>query len=261
VSIEAITWALNDAPIPADRRDASSLAAVLFGLANHADPDGQNAFPAVATLVRYTRLSPRTVQYALRALEELHLIRPSDPDIIAAYLKRADRRPNGWDLAIHSSIHRVVHNRGDGVQALHPDPVDGVQVERDGVQTTTSRGATTAPEPSLNRPKNPPARDPAPDGRDGAAGPQSQARRAVRQPGRPFAARNLAGRSAAGRGEPEPSAIPPVCGQCDARPTDPISARIIWLDADRTRSRRCPQCHPHAGSNGFAGDIPERNTE
>jgi hypothetical protein len=45
MSIEAITWALNHAPIPTGRRDASSLAMVLVGLANHADPDGRNAFP------------------------------------------------------------------------------------------------------------------------------------------------------------------------------------------------------------------------
>jgi len=36
------------------------------------------------------------------------------------------------------------------------------------------------------------------------------------------------------------------CGECDARPSDPISARVVWLDADRTRSQRCPRCHPHA---------------
>jgi hypothetical protein len=36
------------------------------------------------------------------------------------------------------------------------------------------------------------------------------------------------------------------CGQCDARPSDPVSARVVWLDADKTRSQRCPRCHPHA---------------
>lgn len=42
------------------------------------------------------------------------------------------------------------------------------------------------------------------------------------------------------------SAAPPVCGQCDARPDDPVSARVVWLDADKTRSERCPRCHPAA---------------
>lgn len=186
MSIEAINWALTTAPIPRGRRDASSLAAVLIGLANHASPDGTNAFPSVATLTQYTRLSERSVQNALRALEELGLIRPGDPDIVAAYVKRADRRPRGWDLVIHS-----------GVQPLRPAPPHGVQTQHHGVHTGSIRGAEAAPEPSLNRPRN----------------------------HRP----------------------PPVCGTCDARPGDPISARIIWLDPQRTRSALCPRCNPRAG--------------
>lgn len=198
MSIEAISWALNSAPIPRDRRDASSLAVVLVGLANHADPDGRNAFPAVSTLVRYTRLSERSVQYALRSLEVLDLISPSDPDIVAAYVKRVDRRPKGWDLAIHSGVH-----------ALRPADLDGVQTQRHGVQTTTPRGAVVAPDPSLNRPGNRPSRERAPQGARTAGDP---------------------------------------CGQCDARDSDPVSARVIWLDAERTQSERCPRCHPAGGS-------------
>jgi hypothetical protein len=218
MSIEAITWALNTAPIPTGR-NASTLAAVLVGLANHADPDGRNAFPAVATLTRYTRLSERSVQYALRTLEDLGLITPSDPGIVAAYVKRADRRPHGWDLPIHSTIHktvhRVIHNDGDGVQSVHPVGAHGVQTRLHGVQTTTSRGARRAPEPSLNLPKNRPS--PGPSVHDDASAP-----------------------------------IPPVCGRCDARDTDPISARIVWLNAERTRSQRCPRCHPHPDNPGAA---------
>jgi len=168
MSIEAIAWALNTAPIPSERRDASSLAIVLVGLANHADPDGRNAFPAVSTLVGYTRLSERSVQYALRALEDLSLITPSDPDIVAAYVKRADRRPKGWDLPIHSTI----HNHVDGVQSLHLAASHGVQTQPRGVQTPTKRGAELAPEPSLNHPGNRPARERArPDTDSGAVSP------------------------------------------------------------------------------------------
>jgi hypothetical protein len=212
MSIEAITWALNTAPIPTGR-NASTLAFVLVGLANHADPGGHNAFPAVATLVRYTRLSERSVQYALRDLDDLGLITPSDPDIVAAYIKRADRRPKGWDLPIHSTIHKVVHSGEHGVQPLRPVEGHGVQTRRHGVQTTTSRGARRAPEPSLNHPQNRPL--PGPGAHDEAT-----------------------------------AAIPPVCGRCDARDTDPISARIVWLDEDRTRSQRCPRCHPHTDNPG-----------
>lgn len=198
MSIEAIKWVLNEAPIPRDRRDASSLTIVLLGLANHAGSDGCNAFPAIATLVRYSRLCERSVQNALRALEELKLIEQSDPEIVAAYVKRADRRPQGWNLLIHS-----------GAQTVHPADQHGVQTRPHGVQTATPRGAAAAPEPSLNRPKNRPSRERAQEGA-------------------------------------RPSQLPPVCGRCDARESDPVSARVVWLDADRTRSERCTRCHPAA---------------
>lgn len=41
-------------------------------------------------------------------------------------------------------------------------------------------------------------------------------------------------------------AVPPVCGQCNARAGDPVTARVVWLDNDWTRSERCPRCHPWA---------------
>jgi hypothetical protein len=42
VSVEAISWALNLAPVPADRggQPSSACKFVLVGLANHAGPDG-----------------------------------------------------------------------------------------------------------------------------------------------------------------------------------------------------------------------------
>ena len=103
VSVEAISWALNLALVPRDRGRKRNPAckAVLVGLANHAAPDGKEAFPSVKTLVRYTDLSERTVQTALDRLEAEGIIRPCDPAIVAAKIKRADRRPQGWDLAMH----------------------------------------------------------------------------------------------------------------------------------------------------------------
>jgi hypothetical protein len=100
VSVEAISWALNLAPVPAGRggQPSSACKFVLVGLANHAGPDGTGAFPSVATLVRYTGLSERTVRICLDRLEAGGIIQACDPDIIAARIKRADRRPKGWDL-------------------------------------------------------------------------------------------------------------------------------------------------------------------
>jgi hypothetical protein len=66
---------------------------VLVGLANHAGPDGTGTFPSVATLVRYTGLSERTVRTCLERLEGQGIIAPCDPNLVAARIKRADRRP------------------------------------------------------------------------------------------------------------------------------------------------------------------------
>ena len=100
MSVEAISWALNLAPVPADRggQPSSACKFVLVGLANHAGPDGTGAFPSVATLVRYTGLAERTVRSCLDRLAAEGVISPCDPDIVAARIKRADRRPQGWDL-------------------------------------------------------------------------------------------------------------------------------------------------------------------
>ena len=100
MSVEAISWALNLAPVPADRggQPSSACKFVLVGLANHAGPDGTGAFPSVATLVRYTGLSERTVRTCLDRPEAAGIVWPCDPGIVAARIKRADRRPQGWDL-------------------------------------------------------------------------------------------------------------------------------------------------------------------
>ena len=162
MSVEAISWALNLAPVPAGRGSQPSSAAkfVLVGLANHAGPDGTGAFPSVATLVRYTGLSERTVRSCLDRLEACGLIRPCDPEIVAARIKRADRRPQGWDLDLTQVREDLteaevavlerqfpglaarlaaswegsqMHGVSDGVQSPHPvtAPVDNLP---DGVQ-------------------------------------------------------------------------------------------------------------------------------
>jgi len=102
VSVEAISWALNVAPVRADRggRPSSGCKFVLVGLANQAGPDSTGAFPSVATLVRYTGLSERTVRTCLDRLEAAAIILACDPEIVAARIKRADRRPQGWDLSL-----------------------------------------------------------------------------------------------------------------------------------------------------------------
>jgi hypothetical protein len=174
VSVEAISWALNLAPVPAARggQPSSPCKFVLVGLANHAGPDGTGAFPSVATLVRYTGLSERTVRTCLDRLQAAGIITPCDPDIVAAWIKRADRRPQGWDLNLClvrddpdgvQPLHPVtgsrepVDNPADGVQPLHPAARTGCNQRTDGVHLAQPRGAATAPEPSKEPHREPSA--------------------------------------------------------------------------------------------------------
>src|SRR5260370_37807181 len=84
VSVEAISWALNLAPVPADRggQPSSACKFVLVGLANHPGPDGTGAFPSVASLVRYTGLSERPVRTGLGRLEAPGILSPCGPGIL-----------------------------------------------------------------------------------------------------------------------------------------------------------------------------------
>jgi hypothetical protein len=157
VSVEAISWALNLAPVPADRggQPSSACKFVLVGLANHAGPDGTGAFPSVATLVRHTGLSERTVRTGLDRLEAAAIIRPCHPGIVAARITRADRRPQGWNLNLrlvrddldNAAIAVLEHQfpglsirlaaaappgadgQSDGVQSPHPESGDSEAVD------------------------------------------------------------------------------------------------------------------------------------
>lgn len=200
VSIEAIHWALNSAPDFADEdpRKRPHLAIVLLGLANHADPDGRNAFPSIDTLCRYTRLSESTVRRCLQRLVELGVIQPGDPDLQEFYIRRRDRRPAVYDLVMDGPL---------APAAPVDNPASGVSYRPDGVSQQAARGVTPAGNP----------------------GPYDT--RTVLEPNK-----NRPGRAHA-------HATPP-CGQCDARPGDPVSARVVWLDEHRATP--CPRCHPRS---------------
>ena len=136
MSVEAIAWVLNHAPVESP---VSKL--VLVALANHAHPDGSAAFPSVATICRYTCLSERSVRQHLDNLEGQGIIRRCDPKIVAAYIERADRRPIGYDIVL------------SGVHAMHLGERRGAAGSSNGVQEIPSRGAGDAPKPSI-KPSN-----------------------------------------------------------------------------------------------------------
>ncbi|HEX3780063.1 MAG TPA: helix-turn-helix domain-containing protein [Pseudonocardiaceae bacterium] len=204
MSIEAIHWALNTAPIPTDRKDASALAIVLIGLANHADPTGADAFPAVERLMAYGRISRRTVQRALRSLEELGLISKGDNRYRDAKIGRPDQRPQCYNLTLSTGL-----STGSGTGRRADAPLIS-----NGASATTERGVSR-----------------------NMTGRQHDARIVLNHPG------NRPSRERAPMGA-RPAETQPVCGQCDARESDPVSARVVWLDAERTSSELCPRCHP-----------------
>ncbi|WP_411140282.1 helix-turn-helix domain-containing protein [Streptomyces sp. x-80] len=93
MSTEAVKWAMDDAPMlrtPAGKPDATARH-VLQALAEHADKAGRNAHPSVSRLQYRTGYDRRTVQRALRRLE--------DAKLISADGAVKDR--TRWKLALH----------------------------------------------------------------------------------------------------------------------------------------------------------------
>ena len=147
MSVVAITWAFTQTAVKSPTTQL-----VLIALADHAGPDGTAAFPSIERLCRFTRLSERAVREHLRQLEELGLISPCDPRIVAAHIPRADRRPNGWNLNM------------DGGHVTPPAKATGGISRPDGGHLAPKRGASRAPEPSIEPLLEPSFKEPAPNG-------------------------------------------------------------------------------------------------
>lgn len=93
MSIEAINWALQDAPgVPAQ------CVSVLIGLANKADRHGRGAYPSATTLATWARKSKRQVHYDLLTLADAKLIREGDQALVRHL--PPNRRPVVYDLAM-----------------------------------------------------------------------------------------------------------------------------------------------------------------
>ncbi|VFR96493.1 Primosomal protein I [plant metagenome] len=157
MSVQAQSWALRQRIVtdPTARH-------VLLCLANYAGPEGEGAFPSVATLCDDTGLSPRTVQSKLRDLEELEVIRRGNQELVRAHIRRADLRPVCYDIDLSRGANpapRVEHpedaERGAAaaprVERGANDDATGCISRPNGVQMTTERGAGAAPDPSINK--------------------------------------------------------------------------------------------------------------
>jgi hypothetical protein len=146
VSVEAISWALNLAPSPPTAAGSRlvQIRARRPGQPRRAGRHGR--VPSVATLVRYTGLSERTVRTCLDRLAAGSIISPCDPDIVAARIRRADRRSQGWDL----NLTLVRHDRDVAALAVleHQFPGLGVRLAaaaQSGADGQANGGAVAAP--------------------------------------------------------------------------------------------------------------------
>lgn len=150
MSIQALCWVIKRSKARLGDR------LVLFAIANHADADGEQAWPSVQTLSQEALLSERQVQRALQSLEERGEI-------------KVDR--GAGPKGVHAfSIPGI---RGDN---LSGDNLSGRQIRPLGVTNPTTRGdisdkegrqigqesvSDLSPKPSLeNRPKNRPKNRP-----------------------------------------------------------------------------------------------------
>ncbi|WP_442933824.1 helix-turn-helix domain-containing protein [Micromonospora sp. CPCC 205556] len=122
MSVEAVSWALNDAPdVP------PSCLAVLIALANHADAKGAAAYPSQERLAHYARKSTRSVRSDLATLERLGLIRRGDQRHVSQL--PTDRRPVVWNLAMERrrtapSLLEPLSEPQSGRPTELPEPVD-----------------------------------------------------------------------------------------------------------------------------------------
>lgn len=134
VSLKAILWALEDAPV----EDPKQLL-VLIALADRAHDDGKDAYPARSWLATRTRMSVRSVQRKLNELEASGVIRRGNQTILSTRDYPKDRRPIVWDINLRAS-------RGD-----KPGQA-GCQTGSNGVTEWVERGDTCGTQTVLNRP-------------------------------------------------------------------------------------------------------------
>lgn len=181
VSINAITWAMDIAPIPeGDKRkgsvSAGTCAAVLFALAEKADEYGRNAHPVVPTLVHRTRHSKAVVHRALKALLDHGTIRYGTPDTV---IYSPDKKVRNYDLALErvrddigpdqlarlaktypwlGELHRRFSNTA-GVSNRHPDSGRGIESTHPPVSNRDGRGIDSIPNPSVDPSLDPSVRN------------------------------------------------------------------------------------------------------
>ena len=107
---------------------------VLLAVADSAEDDGTNAWPSVATLAAKVRMSDRTVQRHLHALERTGQI-TVERQVGGTPGWRSDRRPNRYAVVMKDPPRGDNLSPGDNLT-----PGTGCQMARDGVTNGAPRG-------------------------------------------------------------------------------------------------------------------------
>lgn len=155
MSTAAVGWALRYGDLPLDKRTgdpSSSCAFVLVVLAEHASVEGTDSFPSVATICRCTKLTERTVRYALRALEEHGTIRPTPAPLRRdGSITDPRKRPQSYDIA--PFMEKIAREDGEWDAANSGGQSQGGKVPTGG-QSPASQGGKLdgdfAPDPYID---------------------------------------------------------------------------------------------------------------
>lgn len=124
MSVEAVSWALS-VPVGGNAK------IVLLGLANHAHPDGSEAYPSLRTLSKYANCDPSTVRRQLRFL------------VVNEWIEAAGKGPAG------QTKYRLLLGSQNATPLVQNATPEGVAERNGGVANGYPQGvAPVQPEPS-----------------------------------------------------------------------------------------------------------------
>lgn len=143
MSIEAMSWVLNHAPVSHTDK------LVLLGIASHADSDGANAWPGIARLARYASVSERSVSRSIARLRDAGLLHV-EVNQGGTHATDPKRRPNRYTIltdSVSTGVTPVSSLDGQGVTPVTlRDDTRGTQ----GVTPVSSESSLNRPEPSAD---------------------------------------------------------------------------------------------------------------
>lgn len=163
MSIEAMKWALQEAPIPHSQTHIRDRLVLVY-LADRHNPDTDAVWPSVGRIAKDLAVSEPTVRKAIRGLQDLGLISPAPTHWVEQYPK--GHRPNVWRL------HMDKTRAKDGLPPKDPlppkdmfTPVGETPVSSTPKDALPGGGNTSLPKPKenpkitqTNNPKGKPSR-------------------------------------------------------------------------------------------------------